>query len=612
MAGLPIISITKFVRQFFSRAMFAPWNKSIALLVLIPVFLVSSLALSSMLMSVWVTLDAQHDAEAINLSGSLRMQSYRIAAKMQAYQAGILSKQRVQGLLVEEVEQMDHKLTETSIFKVVENGDSNLVEAYQRVIDLWLQLQRPLILDLKADDYLYSVEDFVNRIEQLVMQIQLNSEDKHELLGGYQGISIVLSLLALLFVYRRTNLSLVSPLNDLVKAAEQAEKGNFNYRAYYQAEDEVGLLCQTFNKMSESLAQSYSELENRVEERTQQLMLSNRSLDFLFRAARRVSEQGHDQQLFISLMEDLREVLDVKAITLHRAIEANSHVHQDLQGRTVDSVMRDQPNSYPLLDQEDYFGYLTVELQPGQQLSDWQSRLLKTSVDLLASNLALHYQARVNQRLMLFEERSVIARELHDSLAQSLSYMKLQVQRLHRLLEKGADQSMVYETLNDMEEGLNQSYKHLRELLTTFRMKINAPTLQQALHAVIEEFKHYDHAVSFKLDFDMDYSPLTPNEDIHVLQIIREAMNNALKHAGASEIVVRGWVDVQGRSLAFSVADNGVGMDSMANKDGHYGLETMQERAEILKGVLSIQSVEGKGTEVQLRFEPLMWSEAGL
>lgn len=586
----------------------APWKTSIALQVLIPFIVIGGLAFSSMLVSVWVTLDAQDDAEAINLAGSMRMQSYRIASQLQAFQAGKLSVAKAEEIMDQEVAAMDRKLYQSSVFEVA-GGEDATQRAYQHVVELWVEQKRPMILAMHVDEYTEAVAEFADAINSLVFAIQIDSEEKNELLGMYQGISIVLSVMVLLYVGMRTDQNVVSPLKDLVQAAEHAERGDFSYRAYYEGLDEAGMLCQTFNKMSESLARSYAELEGRVEQRTRELLLSNRSIDFLYRVSRRLSNHQLDAKTSQEILDDLKDVLSISDVELFRASEPNSQIHFDLNGKVVSNKKKLGERRFALEDQGDYYGYLSVTVLPDDILLDWKNRLLATVVDLITSAMALQHQENINQRLMLFEERSVIARELHDSLAQSLSYLSLQLQRLNRLMEKDAGREAIRKTVSDMQEGLSTSYKHLRELLKTFRMKINAPTLQQALFAVVEEFKSYDENVEFLLEFEMDYSPLTPNEDIHVLQIIREAMNNAIKHAKAKHMVIHCHENKENK-LIFSVIDDGVGMEDVSGREGHYGMQTMRERADILDGEFQVESSLGQGTKVTLLFQPLLWRES--
>ncbi|WP_438887220.1 histidine kinase, partial [Bacillus cereus group sp. Bce037] len=86
----------------------------------------------------------------------------------------------------------------------------------------------------------------------------------------------------------------------------------------------------------------------------------------------------------------------------------------------------------------------------------------------------VYLQRRIEeqQHVTLINERTIIARELHDSLAQSLSYLKMQVARLERMQQKEATKEAQSAVFDELRNGLNSAYRQLRELLTTFRLKL--------------------------------------------------------------------------------------------------------------------------------------------
>ncbi|HFX0846850.1 TPA: two-component system response regulator NarL [Pseudomonas aeruginosa] len=126
------------------------------------------------------------------------------------------------------------------------------------------------------------------------------------------------------------------------------------------------------------------------------------------------------------------------------------------------------------------FGELFIESRSGR-LENWQQQLIETFCDNIARTFALSLQQEQESRLALFAERGTIARELHDSLAQSLSYLKIQVSRLGTLLKREAPAEKIEDTLDELREGLNGAYRQLRELLTTFRLSLDEPSLEAAL-----------------------------------------------------------------------------------------------------------------------------------
>lgn len=94
-----------------------------------------------------------------------------------------------------------------------------------------------------------------------------------------------------------------------------------------------------------------------------------------------------------------------------------------------------------------------------------------------------------SRRLILFEERSTIARELHDSIAQSLSFSRIQITRLDAALKNKSDEAEVRSILDELKLGVITAYQQLRSVLTTFRLKPKSPDLRENILSSLDEFK---------------------------------------------------------------------------------------------------------------------------
>lgn len=609
------------------------FSQSIAIQVLIPMVVIGLLALASMLISLLVTLNTQHDAEAINIAGSMRMQSYRIAVLLQQPNKD-MSEIKIAEALTKEHQLFSQKLYQSSISKAAKKvGRGGIKQRYDEVVDNWEKNIVPIFSTIMSGSsisteqisdasnrYLSQVDAHVDKINSLVLSIQQNTEEKIELLGVYEGLSIFLSFLALVFIVMRADQNLVKPLKDLVRAAEHTSVGDFSYRTYYEGVNEVGLLCSTFNDMSASLARHYRKLEDLVNDKTAQLQQTNQILDFLYNTAQRLSDAPIERDKLTDIVTDLKKLTGIPQLSLCLTSEASTEKYDlilpsDDQhpcdiGDCVNCFMRPDnkhpekgEESFAIEDTGESFGFLYVKTGENLPLEPWQKRLIESMVEHLSFAMALQYREGLSRRLMLFEERSIIARELHDSLAQSLSYMKMQVARIAKLFEKKAPEEDVREGLEDLQQGMNAAYKHLRELLTTFRLKLDAPTLYLALKTTVDEFDKMRNDIDVVLDYGLGHCPLSANEDIHVLQIIREAMTNAVKHSQADRIELK-CEQKNGHKTIFSVVDNGVGISDNPYKEHHYGLSTMQERAKLVDGELNITSNNGDGTTVSLAFIP--------
>ena len=226
---------------------------------------------------------------------------------------------------------------------------------------------------------------------------------------------------------------------------------------------------------------------------------------------------------------------------------------------------------------------------------------MSSTADQLALSQSLKSEEEQVRRLALMHERTVIARELHDSLAQALSYLKIQVTRLHKGIEKN-DRATIDDVSSELREGLNSAYRQLRELLTTFRLKVDGSGLYSALQTTVKQLTEQSNMV-VHLDYRLNNIPLVPHEEIHLLQIIREASQNAVNHSQGSEVHIS-LSQPSGQDVELKITDDGIGLPENAEKVNHYGLAIMQERSRNLGGEIKISRLESGGTEVCFTFTP--------
>mgnify|MGYP003646183104 FL=1 len=123
-----------------------------------------------------------------------------------------------------------------------------------------------------------------------------------------------------------------------------------------------------------------------------------------------------------------------------------------------------------------------------------------------------------------------------------------------------------------------------------------------ALQTTIKQFNDQSD-IAFRLDYQLESTPLVPHEEIHLLQIIREACQNAIHHSQGTDVVVKLAQD-ENNGIHLSIEDNGVGIPENAEKLNHYGLAIMQERSRHLGGAISIQRRAVGGTGVYFEFAP--------
>ncbi|HEX4584931.1 MAG TPA: histidine kinase [Burkholderiaceae bacterium] len=247
-------------------------------------------------------------------------------------------------------------------------------------------------------------------------------------------------------------------------------------------------------------------------------------------------------------------------------------------------------------------GMLAAELDATAAMDDTRVQFAENFARLLGVALSTVIRSHEAQRVALLEERSAIARELHDSLAQSLAYMKIQVARLQHSLDAGAPPASAVATAQELRDGLNGAYREVRELISAFRTQVGRGGIAAALQDIANEFSHRnDLAVS--VDNQLAGCRLGINEEFHVLQIVREAITNTVRHAGAKRVHVALSYG-QDHRVRVVIEDDGRGLSALQSDDKHYGLSIMRERASSLGGELALEPGEGGGTRVCVTFAP--------
>lgn len=204
--------------------------------------------------------------------------------------------------------------------------------------------------------------------------------------------------------------------------------------------------------------------------------------------------------------------------------------------------------------------------------------------------------AALDKAMAISEERNLFAQELHDSIAQSLAFLNIQIQMLQEDLQKDRI-AEAQKGLTQIREGVQDSYDVVRELLLHFRTRIDSTDLQTAIRSALEKF---EGQTGIKTIFEIrDNVPdLLPEQVLQIMHIVQESLSNTRKHAQASQIkIVLNGAD----RCVIDIYDNGTGFD-VANDAGdeHVGLRIMRERAKKIGAELIFKSGRAKGTHISL------------
>jgi len=204
------------------------------------------------------------------------------------------------------------------------------------------------------------------------------------------------------------------------------------------------------------------------------------------------------------------------------------------------------------------------------------------------------------RRLAIMEERNIIGGELHDSLAQSLIGMRLQLKMLSEALARKDLGAAQYEA-SGLRRAMTQANADLRDLLTNYRLKIDESGLAQNIANLVERFGR-ETGIAVFFQNDCRALALTPVQEIQVFFIIQEALTNIRKHSNAHN--VRIMLNNEDDLYTVLIEDDGLGMPGPGEliPGEHAGLAIMRERTERLPGQIVIESEPGEGTRIVLIF----------
>lgn len=580
------------------------------------------LSFASIVTSTVIAENISGQASAINVSGSLRMMSFRSLSEVQQ------PDKRAQALdTIEQFERRLHGLDRHVQSKTA--GDSPSKQAINVVTLRWTEHIRPIAraaAEGNGDALIQMAQDipgFVQQIDYVVQLIEEDLEHKVRWLRATQFALLTLILLVSLVTSWMLRRQLVQPLAQLLKAAKTVSRGSFSVRVRHVSGDELGQLGRAFNTMVAEIASMYGNLEEKVDEKTRELTRTNESLELLYKVSQKLSASDLTLEQLQGILREVESSLELGHSMI--CISDNGHLpahpvvgdltpdevskwcgQQDCGqcfARTSETLSQQAESSnvvvVPIGEAGGLQGTLPIMLRSRDPLPADTARLIETVGHHVSNALINMRRTEEKHRLAVLEERSVIARELHDSIAQSLSYLRIQVTRLEKCIDQGCDARTIAEELKD---GLSSAYRELRELITTFRLRIDERGFGVALEETIAEF-------STKLAFPVELHNtlsgivLSGNEEMHVIRIIREALSNIERHAGATQAAVNISVDAE-HTVCIRISDNGRGFNPAEIPENHFGTSIMRDRAHILEGELSVDTAAGAGTTINLNFLP--------
>ena len=589
-----------------------------------------AVALASIALTLWVSWQLEGGGAAVNEAGRMRMLTYRIAATVAAERPEELRSQ---------VASMDATLLLLStgdpsrpLFVPDDAASRRELERLQRRWSAWRagwQAGTAGLSLAEADAWVGDIERFVSSIER-----RLSSWTA--LLRAVQLTLVAVAIASALLLLYASHLMILEPLRRLGEGLAQIRLGDFGARVPVGSPDEFGEIAEGFNAMAARLQALYGNLEAKVREKTARLEVRGERLAALYEMSAFVARAENLESLAQGFVARVRRIARADALAVRWSDELGErHVLLAHEGLPATFVQREQcigrgdcacgqsqsegrarvvpiraPGAsslghcheagfrtlvtVPVTLHQRALGEIALFYRGDDPLDDEGHSLLETLAGHLAGGMEGLRTAAAEKEAAIAGERSLLAQELHDSIAQSLAFLKIQVGLLDGAFRR-EDRPAARRTIDEIDSGVRECYGDVRELLLHFRTRAASEDIGVALQATLQKFEHQS-GVHAALEVHGDGVPLPADTRVQVLHMVQEALSNVRKHAKATCVQVR---VTQAPEWRFEIVDDGCGFDAADGADdSHVGLRIMRERADRIGAEVRVESARGRGTRV--------------
>lgn len=446
------------------------------------------------------------------------------------------------------------------------------------------------------------------------------------------GLSILSVIVVMWFLFA----SVLRPLNQLQAGIERLKASDWKTRVHAEGTLEFSEISAGFNELASHLDDVYTNLENMVEEKTASLAEKNAHLTALYGLTSFLGEQHSLEEMLESFTARVLTLAQAPALQVCFWNEHRSRFENILQkglsedfSKGCEKISEDFcqkifTSPYPIRTgvsrsdakteiEANFFTQKVIyhiryrQKNIGVFVLFYRDNVRENrALDMLLENLGRHLGAAIenvrlaalDQQMAVAQERNILAQNLHDSIAQTLSFVNLQVQMLDGAL-KDKNQEQIDDGLKQIKAGVQECYDDVRELLLNFRTRVYKEELEELVQSVLLRFERQTH-VKTHLSIKNEGKELTSAQKLQVIFILQEALSNVRKHAKAQTVMVNIRNTDQ---FEMTVMDDGIGIDPKVleeRKQSHVGLSIMRERAQKVKAHIEIESEMDQGTTVRL------------
>jgi len=455
------------------------------------------------------------------------------------------------------------------------------------------------------------------------------------------GIEIALLILLFWQIWRE----LLQPLLRLCDWADLMRGVNLDARVEFEADSDFAELARDINMLGNMINILSRDTEIQLQKHTDHISRESRSLAILY-----------DVASSINVSHDLNELFEKSLDSLCNNLKARAGIIRQFKGKNKKDIVASFGNikhtflasadhflsiQYPFddikldhiyridsLDYETVFGsdnenrqhkilVLSILLQYRENIlgaihlffAEQSSVELEAYSELLLS-IGQHLGSATEKfrlleeesELLVMQERTRLSHELHDSLAQTIASLRIQIRVIDETFHSN-DEKSIWHQMERIEYTIDQANTQLRELIAHFRVPINEqgliPSIEDTVRRTQEEM-----GIPVYFQNEWPQQELLPEVELNVLRIVQECLVNIRKHSQAE--VVRVLLSYRNGNNIVLIEDDGIGFDesSIVSEGGlHLGLNILRDRASEIGADIEIESEPGDGTRINLQFK---------
>jgi two-component system, NarL family, nitrate/nitrite sensor histidine kinase NarX len=593
-------------------------------------------ALISIGLTLWVTWKLSGGAAALNEAGRMRMQTWRLTSAVQAE----LADYEIRAL----VNEFDESI------RILRQGDSarplfvpwdDEVQSRFIEVDKGWQTQKQILKSQPSSEHVDLVKnsaDFLTVIDRFVLSIEHQLASLTAILNLFQFVMMALAIGGAVIMLYTGYHYVIHPLSQLRDGLSRLESAQFSVRVEVASNDEFGQVAQGFNRMAATLQSLYGNLEAQVANKTKRIADQKERLQALYEVSAFLAKANNLHDLTQGFAQQVRALMRADSLAIRwvgdepdKFLILNSdnfplEIMEDEKclragvcacgNATYESRTRVIPIkssevaplqhcskrgyetmiSVPVKLQKKLLGEIDLFYRNEVHLTIEELELVDTFASHLASSVEGMRALALDREAAIAGERTMLARELHDSIAQSLAFLKIQTGMLRASISKN-DHLKIDHAMDELDNGLKESIADVRELLLHFRTRTNYDDIDTAIQETLQKFQHQT-GIAVARKITGEGLPLAQDVQIHVLHVLQESLSNIRKHAKARNVSIE---IEKGDTWRFLVRDDGVGFDDEIERSHlQVGLNIMRERAAQIYAEVAVSSQAGVGTTVTL------------